>query len=89
MRGIQPKGPEFDYYGQAQQAAADGIGVAIGVRPYIDDDLAAGRLVDAVRPVGAEGRRLVSGVSRSREDEPAFMAFRDWIVRAAAGRKKK
>src|SRR5438132_1125518 len=45
LTGIQPKGLKFDYYGHAQQAAADGVGVAIGVRPYIDDDLSAGRLV--------------------------------------------
>ena len=39
------RGPEFQYYGQALQAAVDGLGVAMGIRPYIDDDLAAGRLV--------------------------------------------
>jgi LysR family glycine cleavage system transcriptional activator len=39
------KGPAFDYYGQALQAAADGVGVALGIRPYVDDDLRAGRLV--------------------------------------------
>jgi LysR family transcriptional regulator, glycine cleavage system transcriptional activator len=42
---IRGKGPEFDYYGQALQAAADGVGVAIGISPYIDDDIKAKRLV--------------------------------------------
>ena len=42
---IPVKGPAFDYYGQALQAAADGVGVALGIRPYVDDDLRAGRLV--------------------------------------------
>jgi LysR family glycine cleavage system transcriptional activator len=42
---LPAKGPVFEYYGQALQAAADGVGVAMGIRPYIDDDLAAGRLV--------------------------------------------
>ena len=36
---------EFQFYGQALQAAVDGLGIAMGIRPYIDDDLAAGRLV--------------------------------------------
>jgi len=27
-------------YGQALQAAIDGLGIAMGIRPYIDDDLA-------------------------------------------------
>ena len=39
---MQPKGPEFEYYGQALQAAADGVGVAMGISPYIDDDLRPG-----------------------------------------------
>jgi len=29
----------------ALQAAADGLGVAMGIRPYIDVDIAAGRLI--------------------------------------------
>src|SRR5215468_5020066 len=41
---IRARGPEFEYYGQALQAAADGAGVAMGISPYVDDDLAAGRL---------------------------------------------
>jgi LysR family glycine cleavage system transcriptional activator len=41
---IRARGPEFEYYGQALQAAADGVGVAMGISPYVDDDLAAGRL---------------------------------------------
>ena len=36
------RGPEFQFYGQALQAAVDGLGIAMGIRPYIDDDLAAG-----------------------------------------------
>src|SRR5262249_22155414 len=42
---VRASGPEFEYYGQALQAAADGVGIAIGVSPYVDDDLEAGRLV--------------------------------------------
>jgi hypothetical protein len=31
--GPEPGGPEFEYYGQALQAAADGVGVAMAVEP--------------------------------------------------------
>src|SRR3954451_7246548 len=34
---VTPRGPEFQFYGQALQAAVDGLGVAMGIRPYIDD----------------------------------------------------
>jgi LysR family glycine cleavage system transcriptional activator len=83
LAGIQPKGPKFDYYGHAQQAAADGIGVAIGVRPYIDDDLAAGRLVTPFPQSVPKGARWYLVYRAAREAEPAFVAFRDWITKAA------
>ena len=38
-------GLRFEFYGQALQASADGLGVAMGIRPYIDVDIAAGRLI--------------------------------------------
>ena len=55
---ITARGLEFQFYGQALQAAVDGLGVAMGIRPYIDDDLAAGRaplspIIDMTRsPLG-------------------------------------
>ncbi len=30
---VSAKGPMFEYYGQALQAASDGLGVALGIRP--------------------------------------------------------
>jgi LysR family transcriptional regulator, glycine cleavage system transcriptional activator len=83
LSGIQPAGPKFDYYGHAQQAAADGIGIAIGVRPYIDDDLAAGRLVTPFARSVPKDARWSLVYRAAREAEPAFVAFRDWIVKAA------
>jgi len=83
VSGIQPKGPEFDYYGHALQAAADGVGVAMGIRPYIDDDVAAGRLVAPFALSVPKGAHWYLVYRAAREGEPAFVAFRDWIVRAA------
>ena len=74
------KGPEFDFYGQAQQAAVDGLGIAMGIRPYIDDDLAAGRLVapfDISVPKGVRWHLLYKP---HRTEEPAFQAFRAWLI---------
>ncbi|MGY3369300.1 LysR family glycine cleavage system transcriptional activator [Bradyrhizobium sp. GM2.4] len=34
---VNARGPEFQFYGQALQAAADGLGIAMGIRPYIDE----------------------------------------------------
>jgi LysR family transcriptional regulator, glycine cleavage system transcriptional activator len=78
-------GPTFEYYGQALQAAADGVGVAMGVTPYIDDDLAAGRLVTpfALRAPKNKGWFLVHRARRA--GEPAFEAFKAWIISGRAG----
>ncbi|HEY4252957.1 MAG TPA: LysR substrate-binding domain-containing protein [Roseomonas sp.] len=81
--GIRAAGPVFDYYGQALQAALDGLGVAMGVSPYIDDDLAAGRLVAPfASPVSKEMRwYLVHHAARAAE--PGFVTFRRWLITAA------
>lgn len=76
-------GPQFEFYGQALQAAADGLGVAMGIRPYIDDDIAAGRLVAPFALSVPKGESWYLVYKRSRVDEPGFAAFRAWIVAAA------
>ncbi|WP_409191875.1 LysR substrate-binding domain-containing protein [Bradyrhizobium sp. RDM4] len=81
---INARGPEFQFYGQALQAAADGLGIAMGIRPYIDDDLAAGRLVapfDLSVPKGMRWYLLYRSFQTEQRD---FAAFRRWIMRAAA-----
>ena len=68
----------------ALQAATEGLGLAIGRPPLIDDDIAAGRLVIAVnraipvrsgywlvRPAGTETRREI-------------VAFRNWLLKEMA-----
>jgi len=73
----------FEYYGHALQAAADGLGVAMGIRPYIDDDIAAGRLVApfALTVPKATSWYLIYRPHRAVED--GFKAFRSWITAAA------
>lgn len=81
-RGI-PRGPQFEFYGQAQQAAVDGVGVAMGIRPYIDDDLAAGRLVTPFSLTVPKGERWYLVYNPTRLEEPGFVAFRAWLMEAA------
>jgi LysR family glycine cleavage system transcriptional activator len=85
---IRVKGPEFEYYGQALQAAADGVGVAMGIRPYLDDDLAAGRLVAPFAKSVSKGEHWYLIYREARSDEAAFKAFRGWIMRVAAAKPK-
>lgn len=80
---LRAAGPEFEYYGQALQAAADGVGVAIGISPYVDDDVKAGRLVAPFALSVSKGEHWYLIWRDSRKDEAAFRAFRGWIVGAA------
>jgi LysR family glycine cleavage system transcriptional activator len=83
MARISARGPEFQFYGQALQAAADGVGVAIGISPYVDDDVKAGRLVAPFALSVSKGEHWYLIWRDSRKDEAAFRAFRSWIVGAA------
>ena len=81
---IRVKGPEFEYYGQALQAAADGVGVAIGISPYVDDDLKAGRLVAPFAQSVSKGEHWYLIYRDGRGGRSRVQAFRAWIMRAAA-----
>ena len=83
---IRAKGPEFEYYGQALQAAADGVGVAMGITPYLDDDLRTRRLIAPFAQAVPKGAQWYLVYRDFRKDEAAFVAFRAWIMRAAIGR---
>jgi LysR family glycine cleavage system transcriptional activator len=82
---VAARGPLFQFYGQALQAAVDGLGVAMGIRPYIDDDLAAGRLVAPFALNVPKGMRWYLVYRSFQTDQRDFAAFRRWIVHAAAG----
>jgi LysR family transcriptional regulator, glycine cleavage system transcriptional activator len=81
---ISARGTEFQFYGQALQAAVDGLGIAMGIRPYIDDDLAAGRLVAPFALSVPNGMRWYLVYRGFRSEQRDFIAFRRWIIRAAA-----
>ena len=81
--GRQPpstgRGLRFDTLQMAFDAAARGLGVAIGRRPLIDAELHAGRLValwDTEIP--CESAHWLVSVEK-KANEPAVAAFRAWI----------
>ena len=80
---ITARGPEFQFYGQALQAAVDGLGIAMGIRPYIDDDLAAGRLVAPFDLSVPKGMRWYLVYRSFQAEQRDFAAFRRWIMRTA------
>ncbi len=83
---VASKGPQFEFYGQALQAAVDGVGVAMGIRPYIDDDLAAQRLVAPFAQTVPKGQRWYLVYHQARIEEPGFAAFHNWLMQTAHAR---
>jgi LysR family glycine cleavage system transcriptional activator/LysR family transcriptional regulator of beta-lactamase len=73
-------GPSFDNYAMALQAAVDGVGVAIGLRPYVEDDLASGRLVAPFKLAVPKGQAWYLVYRPFRQDDAALVAFRDWLM---------
>jgi LysR family glycine cleavage system transcriptional activator len=86
---VAAKGPEFEYYGQALQAATDGVGVAMGIRPYIDDDISAGRLVAPFPLTVPKGKEWYLVYREFRKDQRDFAAFRRWLMRPERSRTKR
>ncbi len=63
----------------AMQAAADGLGIAIGYLELIDRDLRAGRLVTLFEQSIRHPFSYYLVYPRSNLDNPALKNFRDWI----------
>ena len=79
----EKRGPRFDNYALALQAAVDGLGVAIGLRPYVEDDIAAGRLVAPFALTVPKGKAWYLIAAPARRDDPSFSAFREWLLSEA------
>ena len=73
-------GPRFDNYAMALQAAVDGVGVAIGLRPYVEDDLASGRLLAPFKLAVPKGQAWYLVYRPYRQDDAALIAFREWLM---------
>lgn len=74
------QGLRFDTLQMAFDAAAHGLGVAIGRRPLIDAELQAGRLVALWMPeIPCESAHWLVSVEK-KANEPAVEAFRAWIM---------
>lgn len=73
----------FESNAMAMQAVLDGVGVGIAQFPYVSDALAAGRLVAPFPIVADTGESWFLEYRAARRDDPALLAFRDWLHREA------
>jgi DNA-binding transcriptional LysR family regulator len=77
-------GQRFETFYFLLQAAALGLGVAIGPNVLVADDVAAGRLV---APFGfvPNGMSMYVLYPKSRAQHAQIIAFRDWLIQAGKG----
>lgn len=73
------RGPRFDTIMMAQEAAAQGLGVAIGRLPLSNADLAGGRLVPVLGPPVRSRMGYWLVTVRETLERPEVAAFRAWI----------
>ena len=79
--GIDAKaGLTFDSSNLAFQAAAEGLGVAIGIDVLVADDLAQGRLVQPFPQVRDSNNSFVLAYPVAKAEAPALQHFRAWLL---------
>ena len=86
IEGVDPNaGQQFDSYDLAMNSSMQGIGVALGMEPFVSRDLAAGLLVEPFpdrRTYVPQDWHLVC--REEKADHPDIACFRDWIQKQVA-----
>ena len=75
---------QFDHFYLTLQAAIDGLGIALGPRPVVDDELKAGRLVAPLAGPSVRARGYWWVIPSSRAGDPVLRKFCDWLAHEAA-----
>lgn len=82
--GVTPIRPTaeitFDTLNLAIQAAIEGLGVAVGIRALVGDDLAAGRLVQPFTATRVTRRQFLLVWPKANSQEPRLRAYIDWLA---------
>jgi len=81
VKGVDPEaGQQFDSYDLAMNTAMQGLGVALGMEPFVNRDLEAGLLVEPYadrRTYVPEDWYLVC--RKDKADYPDIASFREWL----------
>jgi len=81
------KKQSFDHFYLALQAAVDGLGVALGPLPLLDEELASGRLVAPLAGPLLDARGYWWVVRREVADAPLVVQFCRWLEEQASARE--
>lgn len=86
IEGVTPlRSLRFDHSSLCLEAAADGMGIAMGPLSMIRNELDAGLLVMPFPKLVAATPGYYSICSRARADDPKIVQFRNWLESEGAG----
>jgi LysR family glycine cleavage system transcriptional activator len=74
----------FDHFYLALQAAVDGLGVALGPLPVIDDEIVAGRLIAPLAGPAVPARSYCLAVPAARDADPIIQSFCRFLIEQGA-----
>lgn len=80
------RGPRFSNAVLAVEAALDGQGVALALRPLVEADLAAGRLLIPFDRAVPSPFAYYLVMRKAVADRPPVVAFRDWLLQQTGAR---
>jgi LysR family glycine cleavage system transcriptional activator len=82
VEGITPDaGLQLDSYDVSLNSAAEGIGIALGLQPYISRDLESGRLIELFPGLRVRNpNRWYLAYRNEKCDQPKLELFRNWLL---------
>jgi LysR family glycine cleavage system transcriptional activator len=84
VEGLEPRSRiAFETSSQALAAATAGLGVAIGHRPFVMDDLSSGRLVMPLEAALASAQAYYVVTASEKKTPHRVAAFQDWLMAEA------
>lgn len=83
------RGPHFSNAGLAMEAAMDGLGVALALRPLASADVAAGRLAMPFDIAVPSRYAYYLVCPEATAERPAVAAFRNWLLAEAAEERSR
>ena len=71
------------------EAAIDGVGVALALRPLVDSDIEEGRLVVPIERAVPTGFAYYLVIPEALVEHPAVSTFRRWLVTQSEGQSRR
>ena len=83
------RGPRFSNASLVHEAAIDGVGVALALRPLVDSDIEEGRLVVPIERAASTHFAYYLVTPEALQAHPAASTFRRWLVAQAESQSRR